>query len=67
MNNEIKTLLSIYERKPPHTVQTDEEVVEWLLEELKERDNTISFVRGVLTPFELAAYSPNEEMIYERT
>lgn len=57
MNSEIKALLTLHGLTPPPKVISEEEVVEWLLDLVEDRDkklryisNIISMGEGFLTP-----------------
>lgn len=44
MNEEIKYLLQSNNLKPPHSVQTEEEVVEWLIDMYKDMRAMIEYI-----------------------
>lgn len=48
MNNEIKYLLELHSISPPPTVQTEEEVVEYLLDKLEVVKGKQRLARGLL-------------------
>lgn len=47
MNEEIKHLLNSHNISPPHTVQTEEEVVEYLLELNSKLEARLNLIKGV--------------------
>lgn len=61
MNSEIKTLLALHGLTPPHTVISEEEVVEWLLDIIEERNDKLKYIANIVDMGAIH-FSPNKEI-----